>query len=315
MMTSILVAIAAGATSALMFASLISGSLIAIVLAYLAPLPLLVAALGWGPFAAALGGIIATTVLGVIAGVTNTIFFAVWAALPAWWLGHLILLGRPTGADETAGGGSGQAIEWYPMGRVLLWIVATAGLIAIGWLLSLGTDADSIKTALRETYAPLGDGPRGRPGLPDALAVAGPPVITFVTTILLTLNVWLAGKIAHTSGRLRRPWPNLKSTALPPMTLAALSAATAFSFTGGLLAMIAQIASAGIMTAYAIIGLATVHTLSLALKTRMLWLGLAYLTLPFVWPMIILSFLGLADAVFGFRQRFMQRHRPAVPTT
>ena len=50
----------------------------------------------------------------------------------------------------------------------------------------------------------------------------------------LALNLWLAAKIAATSGRLQRPWPDLKSTELPPMTLVALCVALAFCFLGGL---------------------------------------------------------------------------------
>ncbi len=317
MIISILVAIAAGAASALMFASLISGSLIAIVLAYLAPLPLLVAALGWGPLAAVLGGAVAMAVLGVIAGITNTVILGVWAALPAWWLGYLILLGRPVAANDPSREGNAAAatVEWYPMGRVLLWIAATAGLITIGWLLSLGTDADSIKAAIRDALTPVLDGRGGRPELGNAAVAAGPAVTVFLTTIMLTLNVWLAGKIAHTSGRLRRPWPDLKTTMLPPMTLAALSAAIGLCFTGGLLAMISLVASAAIMTAYAIVGLATIHTVTLALKSRALWLSFTYMTLLlFIWPMIVMSFVGLADAVFGLRKRYLQG-KPAVPTS
>src|SRR5258708_23026951 len=56
MMTSLLIALAAGCASALMFASIISGALISLLLFYLAPLPLMVAALGWGPAGAAIGG-------------------------------------------------------------------------------------------------------------------------------------------------------------------------------------------------------------------------------------------------------------------
>jgi hypothetical protein len=56
MNATLFMAVAAGVTSALMFASIISGALISLLLCYLAPLPLLVAALGWGPFSAAAGG-------------------------------------------------------------------------------------------------------------------------------------------------------------------------------------------------------------------------------------------------------------------
>ena len=56
MIAIILIGLAAGCASALMFASIISGALISLLLFYLAPLPLMVAALGWGPIAATVGG-------------------------------------------------------------------------------------------------------------------------------------------------------------------------------------------------------------------------------------------------------------------
>src|SRR6266480_7782389 len=68
MIAIVLIAIAAGSASALMFASIISGALISLLLFYLAPLPLMVAALGWGPIAATIGGIAAAAGLGAMFG-------------------------------------------------------------------------------------------------------------------------------------------------------------------------------------------------------------------------------------------------------
>ena len=96
MIAIVLIALAAGCASALMFASIISGALISLLLFYLAPLPLMVAALGWGPLGATIGGIAAAIGLGAIFGLPYCIAFVVTVALPAWWLGHLALLGgRP----------------------------------------------------------------------------------------------------------------------------------------------------------------------------------------------------------------------------
>src|ERR1700689_5884941 len=91
MIVIVVIALAAGCASALMFPSIVSGALIALLLFYLAPLPLMVAALGWGPLSAAIGGIAAAVGLGVIFGLPYCIAFAVTVALPAWWLGHLAL--------------------------------------------------------------------------------------------------------------------------------------------------------------------------------------------------------------------------------
>src|SRR3954451_15066966 len=131
MMTIIVIALAAGAASALMFASIISGALFSLVLFYLAPLPLMVAALGWGPLSATIGGIAAALGLGVIFGLPYCLAFVLTVALPAWWLGHLVLLGRPVSTGVPAGNGAAppaSALEWYPLGRILLW---TAGFTAL----------------------------------------------------------------------------------------------------------------------------------------------------------------------------------------
>jgi hypothetical protein len=321
MIVIILIALAAGAASALMFASIISGALISLLLFYLAPLPLMVAALGWGPLAATIGGIAAASGLGLMFGLPYCIAFVLMVALPAWWLGHLALLGRPI-ADAEAGNGAqpaAPAMEWYPVGRILLWIAGFAMLTTIAAMLTLGSDAETITTSLKRgllriltprNSAPSADTERWV----GALAIIAPAAAAIVAMMTLTLNLWLAGRIAATSGRLHRPWPDLKSAELPPMTLVALSVALAFCFIGGLAALFAQIAATALLMAYAITGFAVLHTLTLALKGRAFWLSCTYaFVVVFGWPVLAMVALGLADAVFGFRQRFMRGRPPPVP--
>ena len=321
MIAIILIGLAAGCASALMFASIISGALISLLLFYLAPLPLMVAALGWGPLAATIGGIAAAAGLGAIFGLPYCIAFAITVALPAWWLGHLALLGRPL-PDPAAGNGAAPAapqFEWYPVGRILLWIAGFAMLTTIAAMLTLGTDAETITASLKRgllrilaprNAAPSGDTERWV----GALAIIAPPAAAIVAMMTLTLNLWLAGKITATSGRLHRPWPDLKSAELPPMTLVALSVALAFCFIGGLAALFAQITATALLMAYAITGFAVLHTLTLALKGRAFWLSCTYaFVVVFGWPVLAMIVLGLADAVFGFRQRFMRGRPPPMP--
>jgi hypothetical protein len=325
MITILLIAMAAGCASALMFASIISGALISLLLFYLAPLPLIVAALGWGSLSAAVGGIIAAIGLGVVFGLPYCIAFVVMAALPAWWLGHLVLLGRTHDsaiAESAAAGDSTVAatstLEWYPVGRVLLWIAGFAGLTTMATLLTLGTDAATITGAMQRGLLRILAAPdtasAGQTEWIEVLVRIAPAAAATVAMMTLTLNVWLAAKITATSGRLHRPWPDLKSAALPAMTLAALSVAIAFCFTGGLLALLAQIITATLMMAYAFVGFAVLHTLTLALKNRALWLSSAYaIAVVFSWPVLLMAMLGLADAVFGLRQRYLQNRQPPLP--
>jgi len=320
MIATVAIAIAAGAASALMFASIISGALISLVLFYLAPLPLMVASIGWGPLYASFGGIAAAIGLGVLFGLPYCLAFAVTVALPAWWLGHLALLGRLV-ADDTFAVATEPETEWYPVGRILLWIAGFATLTTIAALLTLGTDADGITGTLRRGLTrilratdPQASGEADQ--LIDALVRIAPAAATIVSMTTLTLNLWLSAKVTATSGRLRRPWPDLMSAELPPMTLAALCVALAFCFTGGLLGIAAQIATAALMMGYALTGFAVLHTLTLALKSRAFWLVSAYaVVVVFGWPVLAMVILGLADAVFGFRMRFLRsRQPPPLPT-
>jgi len=322
----VLIAIAAGCASALMFASIISGALISLLLLYFAPLPLMVAALSWGPLAATIGGIGAATGLGAIFGLPFCVAFVVMMALPAWWLGHLALLGRPIANDVPSGNGAAPpappAMEWYPTGRLLLWIAGFGVLSTMATLLTLGSDAATITDTLRAgllrilspRVASSGDEINQRI---DAAVMIAPAAAANSAMTMLMLNFWLAGRITATSGRLHRSWPDLKNTELPPMTLAALSAAIAFCFSGGLLAMLAQTVTAALLMTYALIGFAVLHTITLGLKGRGLWLTCAYATVVMSggWFILAMTVLGIADAVFGFRQRFLQRRPPPLPAS
>ena len=304
MITSLLLALAAGAASALMFASILSGAMVSIALFYLAPLPLMVAAIGWSPFHASLGGIAAGTTLGLLFGFNYLVVFVVTIALPAWWLGYLTMLGRPALPGEQT------PVDWYPPGRLLLWVVVFASLTAMAALLTLGGDSATITEAMRRALTRM-IGPRGAmpaevsssPSLIDALVGVAPAAAAVATIITLSLNLWLAGRIVATSGRLRRTWPDLTRAALPPMTLVALPVAIAFCFVGGLPAMLAQIVVGALLMAYAITGLSTLHTLTRGRAHRPMWLSIVYASVTiFGWPIIGLVALGLADAFFELRK-------------
>lgn len=313
MIAIVLIGIAAGAASGLMFASVISRALISALLLYLASMPLMVAALGWGPLSATIGGIAAAISIGALFGLHHCIAYALSVAVPAWWLGHLAMLGRPVsvGSDQTP-----PAMEWYPVGRILLWIAGFAVLITLMTLFAFTTDPDAITAALKRGVSRVFAIHRieADERVIDTTAALAPAAIVIGPLVMLTINLWLAAKITATSGRLRRPWPDLRATALPPMTLVVLCIAIAFSFTGGLLALFAKIVAGALLMAYALTGFAVLHTLTLALKARALWLSCSYvITIVLIWPGLAMVALGLTDAMFGLRERFMRKRPPPLP--
>ncbi len=314
MIVTVLIALAGGCASALMFASISSGAPISLLLLYLAPLPLMVTALGWGPLSATIAAAAASFALGAIFGVPYGIGYIISVALPSWWLGHLGLLGRPVASSGN--GSTAPDLEWYPVGRILVWIAGFASLTTFCALLSLGTDAAAILDALKQGLLRILEvrGTAGDEKVLDALVTIMPACAVLGIVVTLTINLWLAGKITAMSGRLRRPWPDLKTAALPKAALAALCVAAACTLAGGLLAIAAQIVTSALMMAYGFAGFAVLHTLTLALKSRALWLGSAYAAVVlFIWPVIAIVVLGLADAVFGFRQRYLRKQPPPLP--
>jgi hypothetical protein len=323
MIATLFIAIAAGCASALMFASLVSGAMISLLLFWLAPLPLMMAGLGWGPLTASVGGIAAALSLGAIFGLPYCITFVIMVALPAWWLAYLALLGRPV-AEPSPGVGSAPAtanLEWYPVGRILLWIAGFAVLTTMAALLTLGTDAASISAAMKRGLMRVLDSrmvtaSADMERVVDAMVAVAPLAAAIVTMISLTINLWLATLVTATSGRLRRPWPDLRATALPAMTLVASCVAIAFCFTSGLLAILAQVTTTALMAAYALTGFAVLHTVTQSLNSRPFWLSCAYvIVVIFTWPVIAMVVLGIADALFGLRQRYLRSRPPPLPAS
>src|SRR5689334_12882759 len=146
MLQIVLVGLGAGAAAALLFASVASGSILATLLFYLAPLPILIAALGWSHWAGLIASLTAGAGLGATLGFYFFSAFLVGVGLPAWWLGYLALLARPVGANGS------MTLEWYPVGRLVLWAAIVSGALIILAVLNLGADKEAFQTTLRTAF-------------------------------------------------------------------------------------------------------------------------------------------------------------------
>src|ERR1039457_7692944 len=90
-----LIGIGAGAAAALLFASVTSGALLSIPLFYLAPLPIMIAGLGWSHWSALTAAVAGALALAVAFGPVFFFIFLAGAGLPAWLLTYLAMLARP----------------------------------------------------------------------------------------------------------------------------------------------------------------------------------------------------------------------------
>jgi hypothetical protein len=319
-----LIGIAAGAAAALLFASVASGSMFSVLLFYLAPLPILIAAIGWSHVAGLIASISAAAAL---AAVFDGIFFAaflVGVGLPAWWLGYLALLARPAG-EEPSG-----AVEWYPPGRLVVWTAVLGAAVVTVGILNFGTDAESFRAGLKRAFERIiriqmhvtADAPLQIPGISDPgrlidfLVAAIPPTAAVLATITNLINLWLAARIVSVSGRLKRPWPDLAAITFPPLVSAVLAAAIAGSFMPGLVGIIAGVLAATLLMAFAVLGFAILHKITGGMSGRAVVLAAVYGAVGvFGWPVLLMMLLGLADTVLDVRGRVAAKRGPPPQRT
>jgi hypothetical protein len=318
MMRNLLLGTAAGLASALLFASILTGSMLALALCFLSPLPIMIVALGWAHRAGLTAALVATAILGGALGPLFGLAFALTTAGPAWLLSYLAMLGRREGD---------RVVEWFPVGQV----IAIAGLIgasvAILSALSIGLTLEAYTTNVRHGLDAMF---RSVTGTPEGSALVIPdvddpaalidvfafvfPLFSAATWIYTTLfNLWLAGRIVRTSGRLARPWPDLPAMRLPRWALLAGVAALAVCFAPGMAGLCGRIGVAAMATPFTILGYASVHDLTRSLGARPAILGVLYaLTFVLNWIMlVVMTVFGVIDHLFDLRGRRQNRRRPA----
>ena len=264
-----LIGVGAGAAAALLFASVASGSWLSIVLFYLAPLPIMIAGLGWSHWAAMIAGISGALAVGAVFGSVLFVAFLTGAAIPAWWLSYLALLARPGGANAGA-----PSLEWYPPGRLVVWAAVLAALVVVVAIPNFGTDADSFRSALHGTLQRMF---QIEPNAADAtntdrllgfLVSAIPLAAAVLATITNVVNLWLAARVVTFSGLLKRPWPDLAAMSFPRLTVAALAIAMVVSFAGGLIGIVGGVVSASLMMAFGVLGFAVLHAVTRGINSR-----------------------------------------------
>jgi hypothetical protein len=318
-----LVGLGAGACSALLFASMLSKSIVAVGLFYLSPLPILIVAIGWSHWAGLFAAVAAAASLAFAIDGFYFLAFLISVGAPAWWLGYLALLARPTGTQGDQGGTA--EIEWYPPGRLVVWSAALGALVVLIGLSQIGTDEATIRDALRRAIETMlrtqmrvpSDKPLELPGFanPEVLAMVLPPAAAALTTMTQLFNLWLAGRIVRISGRLRRPWPEFSALRFPYATPIALAAAFGASFLPGTLGFAAGLPAASLLIAYAVLGFAVVHGITRHLPSRgVVLFGIYAAVAVFGWPVLLMTLLGLIDTALDLRGRVAAtRGPPPIP--
>lgn len=304
MIQIVLIGIGAGLASALLFSSPISGAFLAFPLFVLSGLPIGIASLGWTPIAGAIAAIVAGLTISVfLSSPMAAALFLLIFGIPVIWLSRLAMLSRNDDGN----------LEWFPLGRILVHAaIATAiGLAVVGFLAGFDpeTMASAMVDALAEWFANAPD-MQPQPSREELeffvnVNVATLPyVMAVLALIFVVFDLWLAGIVTRTSGRLTRPRETLSTVSMTGGAAVTFCVALGASFLPFPFGEIAALVAGTFGIAMALVGLAVLHTLTIGSNARTPLLVLTYVLLVvFGFPVLIFIVLGIGETFLHLRSR------------
>jgi len=316
MMQRIGIAIGAGLAAALLFAVTAKGTLLAMMLAYLAPLPIVIATLGWGLDMGGLAAAIASLVAAALLDPMSGGLFAASIALPAWLLSIATLLPRERLFGRAADGDR----KWFPVGGIvavaaLIGAVLGAGVLA-ALILAYGGYQKGVDALSAELVPDLKDALDGVMAAPGGLSIEdfaavivrlSPAVLAGTSCLMFCANLYAGARAVQLSQRLKRPWPNLPEALILPHFLGVGLIAC-----GGLAlvlpdpaGLVAWIGVGALGSVYVMQGVAVLHSLSRGLPARIPMLAALYLGCMVTarWSLPALALVGLIEALLSLRAR------------
>lgn len=316
--TYLLVGLVAGLVAALFFGAVITGSAVSIGLVFLIPLPLFIAGLGWGVVSALLGAAVGTIALVLMAGFKVGLAFALQMGAAPVILSHLALISRPAPPGPN---GEEAGVEWYPEGRLVLWTTAIiTGMIGIivlvggidkAVLQSWGTEAVGQLTKLQKQVAGEGGNAEALENFKTAFEGLVPHILSITSLVwtVMTLAVFgLATRLLGAVKRNIRTWAPFCRLEFPRGASLALAAGVAASFLPGQLGLIGEAGMVAMVTAFCLLGLASIHGILEHSTARTPLLFFVY-TVIFFFPLalpVVLA-LGFAEHTVGLRSRFARK--------
>jgi hypothetical protein len=289
-----LIAVAAGLLSGLLQSSIMLPGAGAMILAYIAPLPLFLVGLGMG----LQGAMVAVLVVGVL---SIPVAGPAYAAIQVLIYGvPIIVLCRQTLLSRSDGKG---VQHWYPAGHLLIWLsgLAMAGLLLTVGVLSLfGDGLIAHVNGVMEPFAAQLPLPEQRELL---LAVADfLPAIFAVSWILgLIFNGILAQGLLARFSRNLAPTPKMAEIRLPVAWFGVLALALFLATLEGLIGVVGKTLAAIAIVPYFLLGLGVIHDFVKSWKARWIFLILFYGIL-LMWPLpVLVAALGFLFAVLRLR--------------
>jgi hypothetical protein len=308
--TLAMIAVVAGAASALVYASLLTGTPAAFLLAYLAQLPLFAAGLWMGTGAAVLASAAGMVVTFLTGGFVFAAIYAVANAAPV-----LVVVRQALRWRLRADGG----VEWYPPGGLVVALLCLAGALFVGISLSLadrpGGLEGTLETFIVDAFRRL-RGPSGLdfPNIEEFAAqiarlFAGIVAVSWL--VMTAINGILGQALVAKAGVNRRPTPAMADIDLPAWLTGLTAIFAAGTFADGFGGFVSRNMIVILIAVYALAGLGVAHALVRNLQWRGMALGAVYgALLVFGWPIAVFAVLGLVEPYANLKARAPQGAPP-----
>jgi uncharacterized protein YybS (DUF2232 family) len=302
------VSILGGVAAAVIFAVVARGGFGGLLLAHLAPLPIMIVAFAFGLIHGATAAILASIILIFWPHPVIGMGYALLIAAPAWSAVYAAL-GAPRGGRDrltrNLPGWAALAPATFLTSAIILWlIVATLAFGSLDEALNPIRARAFILLDIMVKERDLGD-KIDPTTLSGSVARAVPAFLAGYGLLIHVINLWLAARIAQASKLLSRPWPDIASEFRLPKPVGGLFlSGIALVFFQGLAGAIGLVLATTMGLLLAFQGLAVAHIYLRGSRSSALVLAVIYFTLGFLgWPLLFFAALGVADLIFNYRVR------------
>ncbi len=301
MRKDLIIGAAAGVLSGVMHTAPFGGPFGAMILAFLALLPLFAVGLSMGLMSALAAGIAGVAAVMLVGGPGRMLTYAGAFAVPVSVLVRQALLNRQ-GPD---------GVEWYPAGLLLCWLTGFGIAMGLYFMVQLSGPemAESMQQFLAGMFSQLNTS-----GEADIAAFAAtvlrflPGMVAASWMIVFVINGALAQGLLSGFNRSLRPSPAMRDIRLPlPLVLLFPAALLATMLPG-------KAGEAGVMVLFVVSvplflqGLAVVHALAGRQRSPMMLLTITYAMLVFMYSILMPLFVLLG--FIEYWARFCQRLAP-----
>lgn len=300
-----LISVGAGLASASASLAFIAGVPFALLLVYLAPLPLMMAGLGLGPRAAVIGSAAGAVATGWAGGVASMVIFIAAQALPATMLVALAMSQRRQAGTADPQGG----INWFPPGEIAALLVVLGSSLLV---LTAASSADVglsalISAHLGEAFGMMAPNvpEEARQRFADMLTPLFPGAVAASWVVMTVVNAALAQGLLVRMEKNLRPSPAYSAIDLPQWLSWPLVAAAVMALAGsGEWEYVGRNVAMTLAVPYFLLGLAVLHTLARRVTfTGPLLVAFYLVIVVSLWAALVVAGIGVVEHWFGLRDR------------